>query len=59
MRRRNMSLMNDLQKLVADIIYEADWEHRGDNFYMIDEEETVEAIIKAVRSLKQTMRNEK
>ena len=50
--------LNDLKKLVADIIYEADWEHRGEDFYMIDEEETVEAIIKAVRGLKQSMRKE-
>ena len=48
--------LNDLKKLVADIIYEADWEHRGEDLYMIDEEETVEAIIKAVRSLKQTVK---
>ena len=52
-RRRNTSLNKDLKKLVADIIYEADWEHNGETFYMIDEEETVEAVIKAVRSLKQ------
>ena len=47
--------MSELQKAIADLIYEADWEIRGSGlddiseFYIIDEAEVVKAIVEAVR----------
>jgi len=47
----------ELKELIADIIYSADWEISGrlypnkdiTEFYMIDEDDTVEEIIEAVK----------
>ena len=47
--------MSALRKAIAALIYEADWEIRGSGlddiseFYIINEDEVVKAIVEAVR----------